>query len=62
MRRYFIILCLAACIATAADVDFQKLNETARENDQIHAWIMFKDKGPNVTERKQNVTLHPKTL
>ena len=56
MRRYFIILCLAACIATAADVDFQKLNEPARENDQLHAWIMFKDKGPNVTERKQNVT------
>ena len=62
MRRYFIISFLAACIAAAADVDFQKLNEAVREDDQIHAWIMFKDKGPNVAARKQNVTLHPKTL
>ena len=62
MRRYFIIPFLAACIAAAADVDFQKLNEAVREDDQIHAWIMFKDKGPNVAARKQNVTLHPKTL
>ena len=62
MRRYFIISFLAACIAAAADVDFQKLNEAVREDDQIHAWIMFKDKGPNVAARKQNITLHPKTL
>jgi subtilisin family serine protease len=62
VRRYFIISFLAACIAAAADVDFQKLNEAVREDDQIHAWIMFKDKGPNVAARKQNVTLHPKTL
>ena len=62
MRRYFIISFLAACIAAAADVDFQKLNEAMREDDQIHAWIMFKDKGPNVAARKQNITLHPKTL
>jgi subtilisin family serine protease len=62
VRRYFIIPFLAACIAAAADVDFQKLNEAVREDDQIHAWIMFKDKGPNVAARKQNVTLHPKTL
>ena len=62
MRRYFIISFLAACIAAAADVDFQKLNEAVREDDQIHIWIMFKDKGPNVTARKQNVTLNPKTL
>ena len=62
MRRYFIISFLAACIAAAADVDFQKLNEAVREDDQIHTWIMFKDKGPNVAARKQNVTLHPKTL
>ena len=62
MRRYFIIPFLAACIAAAADVDFQKLNEAVREDDQIHAWIMFKDKGPNVAARKQNITLHPKTL
>ena len=62
MRRYFIISFLAACIAAAADVDFQKLNEAVREDDQIHAWIMFKDKGRNVAARKQNVTLHPKTL
>ena len=62
MRRYFLISFLAACIAAAADVDFQKLNEAVREDDQIHAWIMFKDKGPNVAARKQNVTLHPKTL
>ena len=53
---------MAACIAAAADVDFQKLNEAVREDDQIHAWIMFKDKGPNVAARKQNITLHPKTL
>ncbi|HIN27235.1 MAG TPA: T9SS type A sorting domain-containing protein, partial [Candidatus Marinimicrobia bacterium] len=39
-----------------------KLNEAVREDDQIHAWIMFKDKGPNVAARKQNITLHPKTL
>jgi subtilisin family serine protease len=62
VRRYFIIPFLAACIAAAADVDFQKLNEAVREDDQIHAWIMFKDKGPNVAARKQNITLHPKTL
>jgi len=62
VRRYFIISFLAACIAAAADVDFQKLNEAVREDDQIHAWIMFKDKGPNVAARKQNITLHPKTL
>ena len=62
MIRYFIISFLAACIAAAADVDFQKLNEAIREDDQIHTWIMFKDKGPNVAARKQNVTLHPKTL
>ena len=62
MRRYFIIPFLAAGIAAAADVDFQKLNEAVREDDQIHAWIMFKDKGPNVAARKQNITLHPKTL
>ena len=62
MRRYFIISFLAACIAAAADVDFQKLNEAVREDDKIHTWIMFKDKGPNVTARKQNVNLHPKTL
>jgi subtilisin family serine protease len=62
VRRYFIISFLAACIAVAADVDFQKLNEAVREDDQIHAWIMFKDKGPNVAARKQNITLHPKTL
>jgi len=62
VRRYFIISFLAACIAAAADVDFQKLNEAVREDDQIHTWIMFKDKVPNVAARKQNVTLHPKTL
>ena len=62
MRRYFIISFLAACIAVAADVDFQKLNEAVREDDQIHTWIMFKDKGPNVAARKQNINLHPKTL
>ena len=62
MRRYFIISFLAACITAGADVDFQKLNEAVREDDQIHTWIMFKDKGPNVAARKQNVTLHPKTL
>ncbi|SVC11742.1 uncharacterized protein METZ01_LOCUS264596, partial [marine metagenome] len=32
---------MAACIAAAADVDFQKLNEAVREDDQIHTWIMF---------------------
>ena len=62
MRRYFIISLLAACIAAAADVDFQKLNEAVRADDRIHTWIMFKDKGSNVSVRIQNVTLHPKTL
>jgi len=62
VRRYFIISFLAACITAGADVDFQKLNEAVREDDQIHTWIMFKDKGPNVNARKQNVTLNPKTL
>jgi len=61
VRRYFIISFLAACIAVAADVDFQKLNEAVLEDDKIHTWIMFKDKGPNVAARKQNVHLHPKT-
>jgi subtilisin family serine protease len=62
VRRYFIISFLAGCIAAAADVDFQKLNEAVLEDDKIHTWIMFKDKGPNVAARKQNITLHPKTL
>ena len=62
MRRYFIISLLAARIAAAADVDFQKLNEAVRADDRIHTWIMFKDKASNISVRIQNVTLHPKTL
>ncbi|GIS71348.1 MAG: hypothetical protein CM1200mP10_09250 [Candidatus Neomarinimicrobiota bacterium] len=60
-EKYFIIF-FGSCIAAAADFDFQKLNEAVRADDRIHTWIMFKDKGSNVSVRIQNVTLHPKTL
>ena len=62
MIRYIIILYLFTAFTVAADVDFQNLNDAISEDNQVHAWIMFKDKGPDVEARKQNVTLHPKTL
>ena len=62
MIRYIIILYLFTAFTVAADVDFQNLNDAISEDNQIHVWIMFKDKGPDVVARKQNVTLHPKTL
>ena len=62
MIRYIIILYLFTAFTVAADVDFQNLNDAISEDNQIHAWIMFKDKGPDVVARKKNVTLHPKTL
>ena len=62
MIRYIIIFYLFTAFTVAADVDFQNLNDAISEDNQVHAWIMFKDKGPDVEARKQNVTLHPKTL
>ena len=62
MIRYIIILYLFTAFTVAADVDFQNLNDAISEDNQIHVWIMFKDKGSDVVARKQNVTLHPKTL
>ena len=60
MIRYIIILYLFTAFTVAADVDFQNLNDAISEDNQIHVWIMFKDKGPDVVARKKNVTLHPK--
>jgi len=62
MIRYIIILYLFTAFTVAADVDFQNLNDAINKDNQVHAWIMFKDKGSDVVVRKQNVTLHPKTL
>jgi len=62
MIRYIIILYLFTAFTVAADVDLKNLNDAIGENNQIHAWIMFKDKGSDFVARKQNITLHPKTL
>jgi len=62
MIRYIIILYLFTAFTVAADVNFQNLNDAINKDNQVHAWIMFKDKGSDVVVRKQNVTLHPKTL
>ena len=62
MIRYIIILYLFTAFAVAADVDLKSLNDAIGEDNQIHAWIMFKDKGSDFVARKQNITLHPKTL
>ena len=62
MIRYIIILYLFIAFTAAADVDLKNLNDGIGEDNQIHVWIMFKDKGSDVMARKQNVTLHPKTL
>jgi hypothetical protein len=53
MIRYIIILYLFTAFTVAADVDFQNLNDAISEDNQIHAWIMFKDKGPDVVARKK---------
>ena len=62
MIKYFIIFYLITTFTVAADVDFKNLNDAISEDNQIHVWIMFKDKGPDVIARKQNLTLHPNTL
>ena len=62
MIRYIIILYLFTAFSVAADLDLKNLNDAIDEANQIHAWIMFKDKGSDFVARKQNVTLHPKTL
>jgi len=62
MIRYIIILYLFTAFSVAADLDLKNLNDVIGEDNQIHAWIMFKDKGSDFVARKQNVTLHPKTL
>ena len=62
MIRYIIILYLFTAFTVAADVDLKSLNDAIGEDNQIHAWIMFKDKGSDFVARKQNITLHPKTL
>ena len=49
MIRYIIILYLFTAFSVAADLDLKNLNDAIGEYNQIHAWIMFKDKGSDLS-------------
>ena len=51
MIRYIIILYLFTAFTVAADVDLKSLNDAIGEDNQVHAWIMFKDKGSDFVAR-----------
>jgi hypothetical protein len=60
-KTLFIVLCLIAISFSAEKMSKEQLQIAKRDNDKLHVWVYFTDKGSIHQRAKKNIKIHPRT-